>query len=509
MADPTLKREARGEDVERLQRALARAGFAVTADGVFGPNTETAVKGFQAAHGLAADGVVGPLTWQALGRQGLRLARDTVLVERFDGFGVQYNHNVYAARSRDVGVTTDNVTMMEQKMAEFAPHIVRVFFNADAFADDDLLQSFRRTMDLAQRTTDAINVTLQGLGPKVLQAHPQVISLFAKELIELVTQRGIDKLRWVTLRNEPNSPAAPMDKQLYARSYRELDQELRNAGLRPRLGFMGGDLLREKQREWFTFLAAEMADLLDAYSIHVYWDYQNPEKIGERLGEVRDIRAGLPAAVREKPFYVMECGVRGVKTSKGITEDPGFWQDGTRIATTNVNAFQRAWFALDAARKGYAGVIAWDAYAAKYDKNAVMHYSLLGGPDEADPWPRRPAYRALRLLTRAVEPGWKAVAVEGSSAAKIVVAFVADDGAGLTVAGLDAAGGKLNTATPNRSTYTIGGLPPDTAFQLCYWNQKGDGLNSFDSVVRSDGGGVATVTAPLHSLFVLTTLKVS
>ena len=57
----------RGEDVRRVQEALVRAGCAVTVDGVFGPETDRAVRAFQAAHGgLKVDGIVGPATRTAL-----------------------------------------------------------------------------------------------------------------------------------------------------------------------------------------------------------------------------------------------------------------------------------------------------------------------------------------------------------------------------------------------------------------------------------------------------------
>jgi len=64
---PTISLGASGEAVRRLQRALRRTPDpALPIDGIFGPQLEATVKGFQAGAGLVADGIVGPLTWNAL-----------------------------------------------------------------------------------------------------------------------------------------------------------------------------------------------------------------------------------------------------------------------------------------------------------------------------------------------------------------------------------------------------------------------------------------------------------
>ncbi len=62
-----LKSGATGPEVVRLQQALTDAGFAVSPDGQFGSNTETAVRAFQEARGLKVDGKAGADTWAALG----------------------------------------------------------------------------------------------------------------------------------------------------------------------------------------------------------------------------------------------------------------------------------------------------------------------------------------------------------------------------------------------------------------------------------------------------------
>ncbi|HVR05200.1 MAG TPA: peptidoglycan-binding protein [Solirubrobacteraceae bacterium] len=60
-------RQSKSEAIRRLQEDLG-----VSADGEFGPETESAVRHFQSAHGLEVDGVVGPQTWAALGSPGER-----------------------------------------------------------------------------------------------------------------------------------------------------------------------------------------------------------------------------------------------------------------------------------------------------------------------------------------------------------------------------------------------------------------------------------------------------
>jgi peptidoglycan hydrolase-like protein with peptidoglycan-binding domain len=65
MAEPTLKRGSTDPAVRDLHQALVELGHDPGPnDGTFGPQTENAVKEFQTARGIDADGVVGPITWR-------------------------------------------------------------------------------------------------------------------------------------------------------------------------------------------------------------------------------------------------------------------------------------------------------------------------------------------------------------------------------------------------------------------------------------------------------------
>jgi peptidoglycan hydrolase-like protein with peptidoglycan-binding domain len=58
---PTLRRGSQGDLVKAVQRDLNLGG-----DGIFGGQTEAAVRNFQRTHNMVPDGIVGPKTWTAL-----------------------------------------------------------------------------------------------------------------------------------------------------------------------------------------------------------------------------------------------------------------------------------------------------------------------------------------------------------------------------------------------------------------------------------------------------------
>jgi 3D (Asp-Asp-Asp) domain-containing protein len=68
MAASNLYWGSRGTEVVQVQQALNSKGYwCGTADGILGPNTYAAVIRFQRDAGIGVDGIVGPITRQALG----------------------------------------------------------------------------------------------------------------------------------------------------------------------------------------------------------------------------------------------------------------------------------------------------------------------------------------------------------------------------------------------------------------------------------------------------------
>jgi hypothetical protein len=75
-AGTMLRYGSSGEAVKYLQNALNAKGASLALDGAFGGLTHGAVTSFQSSAGLAADGIVGPNTWGAIGNSSAKVEED-------------------------------------------------------------------------------------------------------------------------------------------------------------------------------------------------------------------------------------------------------------------------------------------------------------------------------------------------------------------------------------------------------------------------------------------------
>jgi hypothetical protein len=441
----------------------------------------------------------------------------SVVVPSLGGYGAQLNQHVYAPVTNPPPATLPD---LEAKVKALEPQLVRIFYNDD-FEERQPnrvrnLASFYETVQLAHEAGATINITYQAVN--VAKTQPVAsMTRFAGVLEDLVEVKGYTNLRWVTVANEPNTTALTMAE--YEALYRALHAQLVERGLRGHIRMMGGDLVRDGQRAWFQYIAANMNDVLDAYSVHIYWDYWNTPFFTEtRLKDVRVIVAEeLPVEAR-KPTYVMEYGVRGIRNFAGKpVVESGYWEDGTDMARTNIAAFQQLWFDLASVQLGFTGAVKWDAYWGKYTGTYNSLYAMIGPASEG--WPLFPTYHAIRLLLQTTQAGWQVLQVAPwdetdwqvgvpDEMEKEIAAF-ADGGGHLTLMGLDSHGRALNTVSAETPAYSIGGLPPLTTFTLALWNATGTGENAIAGTVTTDAAGVARFEVPLHAAFALTTVPTS
>ena len=85
-----LKKGSKGELVKQLQKALN-----ISVDGIFGNDTEVAVKKFQQDNGLVADGVVGKQTLNMLSSKNLDSDLTSVVIPKLDIENYYLNKNQY------------------------------------------------------------------------------------------------------------------------------------------------------------------------------------------------------------------------------------------------------------------------------------------------------------------------------------------------------------------------------------------------------------------------------
>jgi len=453
---------------------------------------------------------------------------ENVVVPDFEGFGAQMNMHLYTALN-DPAKGTGNVPPqdlpnLEEKVKEMKPGLVRIFLSPANYdpANQNRMTSFYQTVALAQAAGANVNITWWFLerAPKddpVIQQSliQQDMQEFAGTLADLVINHHFTAVQQITIQNEVNTTW--VKQPLYEQCYRLLDQYLRADGIRDHIKFVGGDLVLNGQMSWFQYMAAHMGDVLDGWSVHIYWDYWDTGKIESRLSGILAVYNSIPPEER-KPLSVTEYGVRGVKTVNGVSimvpdpyrngklvlTDPGMYIDSSGnqipISQTNIAAFEQAWFNILAAEDGFGGFSKWDFYRAQYDFGFQDH-SLIGyvfdpAPGQ-DRWPLRPAYYMEWLMANTTGQHWQVLGLQGTSGAKLIAPFRSPSG-DQTLFAL--------SSDQSDATFTIGNLPRGTEFNVLLWNGDGAGDVSTAGTVNSEGNGVITVHAAGGSMVALTTL---
>lgn len=114
----TLRQGCSGAEVKALQRALIELGYGTvgTADGIFGPKTEKAVRQFQEEHGLAVDGIAGEKTLAEIDRitgggtepeKKEQPAKETPVLRDYVRLPLSQAMNVFMTLAEQLGYTVD------------------------------------------------------------------------------------------------------------------------------------------------------------------------------------------------------------------------------------------------------------------------------------------------------------------------------------------------------------------------------------------------------------------
>ncbi len=157
---PMLRLGSTGPAVVQLQQLLDAHGYHLATDGDFGPLTYAAVTNFQATHGLAVDGIVGPQTMGALDGTGSNTS-STPLEAAPPAYPPGYLHE---------GDTGSSVVQLQQDLTQagYSTHGIDGIFGPETLA---AVQAFQRAHGLpdyglvGQLTWNALHQALASTPP--------------------------------------------------------------------------------------------------------------------------------------------------------------------------------------------------------------------------------------------------------------------------------------------------------------------------------------------------------
>src|SRR5262245_1967251 len=426
------------------------------------------------------------------------------------GFGAQFNTNLFTRDGERPHLNDDEVAALQAAIDSLGLGHSRIFVRPAARRPGPQRAALMSTIRLAQRAGANVNLTWWK-GP--FPHHPQrghgerrrqLMEDFA-EIVREARAHGLTCVTHLTVMNEVNSydiagaltPRRSME--LYELLYRDLDAALRarrdplspSRSLRGAVSLVGGDLVEHGQNDWLEFMRSYMADVLDAYSIRVYWQPRGefPRKPTRRLDDLRGL--GI-----EKPVFVTEYGVRRLDA----TPKPGTL-DGTprgpRIEHAPETAFQHAWFNAMAPQYGCAGLVKWSLYRTSL-RAEFGDWGMISprrGPHGA--FHQWPTCEVTRLFNALIGPDWKAAGLGDTTDDAVLAGAFEGPRGGHSLA-------LLNRGRARREV-RVEGLRPRRSYTVAIWSADRKGSIRRPARVVADAAGAATLTVPARGLTALST----
>ena len=444
------------------------------------------------------------------------------------GFGAQFNTNLFTREGESKPLAPAELAALGETIQGLRLGHSRIFIRPAArSARSPQRKALLSTIELAQQAGANVNLTWwKGPFPHAPQSghaakRRQLMDDFA-EIVAEARASGFSCVTHLTVMNEVNAydiakalkPRKSME--LYNSLYRDLDEALRARRdpkrpartLRASIALVGGDLVEKgpgsmtldgekhsyapsSQNVWLRFMEKSMSDVLDAYSIHVYWEpgaAQFPASPTKRLEDLRKL--GI-----EKPIYVTEYGVRQLTSEPR----PGLL-DGMQLEQSLQTAFQHAWFNALAPQYGCVGLTKWVLY--RTTRQAEFGNWGMIGPrrDPNGAFRRWPTCDVTMLFNSLIGPQWTAAGLGSTSEPTLLAsAFQGPRGKHSVVV--------LNNgqeATPVR----VEGLKPRVNYRVIDWNADGAGSLEVRHRIATPATGAAGFTVPALGLTALTTQAV-
>jgi hypothetical protein len=357
---------------------------------------------------------------------------DRVLCDSFQGFGAQGDFFLTRDFNVKLGVTPQDIALVQGRVKAMRPHLMRLFFDYKWWEP----QEGRQTPDSeAMRDFTGWIRFLKEIGTAVLLCpwgdcfaysdwmNPQGSKLPAPgkagamvrslaDLIEFLRGRqGLTNVRYVNLMNEPDNDGARYPSvDEFVRLNRLLHTELVRRGLRDQVRLLGVDGCSwESTRpgEWYYEVLKRGTEYLDGVTCHTYGHKYTPS-LTPWIHSRTDLLANAKGYEgRPVPFLITEFSTYG-DTFKNPENQ--LYEHGLFLAD----------FAITALRERTACILVWCLFDTYYSDNPehCQRYGLWRYRTEH--WEPRPGFYSWSLISRYTRPASRVVAVECEPAAPSV-----------------------------------------------------------------------------------------